>query len=179
MIRQPVLCLACGVSVASAQQLSWSQFVSDTNSPQAFLSFGQAHLSSRKDSLCALAESAFVRAARLDRGDTVNAVREVSIAFDVAPSEPLILAHYGAVLVRVGRPDDALKPLQSVVRTDPADATPYLVLGMAYTDLHRDPEALHAFEMFLDHAAKNDERRAWATYRVRELRASVPKLLLT
>ena len=374
MIRQLVLCLACAVSVASAQQLSWSQFVSDTNSPQAFLNFGQAHLSSRKDSLRALAESAFVRAARLDplsgrpsyllalstllpavrksrgffssrniwrhlnarqrarvdsllgetflrepfadfildpilapeelpppdlvreredrayvayqagqyrfaldlwaqvvarsperidlrwhrahvfywqrqydsaivtlkamlahlapaddslaywlpetdmleyamgiayeragnvdsaaeayrrtlianlgtymarvrlsailldRGDTVNAVREVFIALDVAPSEPLILAHYGAVLVRVGRPDDALNPLQSVVRTDPAYATPYLVLGMAYIDLHRDPEALQAFEMFLDHAAKNDERRAWATYRVRELRASV------
>jgi len=111
----------------------------------------------------------------LDRGDTLNAVREISVAADIAPAEPLVLTQYGAVLVRVGRPADAIEPLTTVKHINPGYATPYLVLGIAYSDLHRNPEALAAFERFLEHAAQLDERRSWVVSRVMELRISGKK----
>jgi tetratricopeptide (TPR) repeat protein len=85
------------------------------------------------------------------------ALKDVEWALAIAPDEPAALRLKGALLVRSGRPRDAIAVFQRVAMLQPYVARAYYDLGhaiQASEDMSRSPEAISAY----DHALRLDRR---------------------
>ncbi len=107
--------------------------------------------------------------------DTAGAMNEIVQAVDIAPREPWLLGYYGYMLLKAGRPADAIVQLNAAIALDSSYATPYFLVGVAETSLRRDSAALASFESFLQRSARSDERRAWTRQRMGAIRSTMLK----
>ena len=106
----------------------------------------------------------------LGKADTTTALSELSLASQLAGDEPFIHYSYGFVLIAARHYADAAAELEKTVALEPYFALPYLRLGQAYELLAKGPEALSAYQRFLDHASKVDVQRDYAMKRMAEVK---------
>lgn len=105
----------------------------------------------------------------LAAGDTATAVSEYELAVQLNADDAPLRAEYGAVLVRLGKADQAEAHLLRAVELEPWYARPYVLLANAYESLGKTPRAMEYYQKFLDRAAKRDDLRAGAQSRLTAL----------
>jgi tetratricopeptide (TPR) repeat protein len=69
---------------------------------------------------------------------------------DTAPRNPRGHLNLGVSLIRLGRPEEALAPLDRAIELDPDDAAAHNTLAVALVDLNRSDEALPHFRRALE-----------------------------
>jgi tetratricopeptide (TPR) repeat protein len=106
----------------------------------------------------------------LGKGDTATAVSELALAAQIAGEEPHIRYVNGFVLAQAQHYPEAVVELRHALELEPLYALPYLRLGQVYEQLGKGPEALAAYQGFLDHASQRDMQRAYATQRITEVK---------
>jgi tetratricopeptide (TPR) repeat protein len=74
------------------------------------------------------------------------------------PDHGVLLENYAAILLQLGRPDEALFRAQQATRASPQSADAFLVLGYAYYKTDHDREAIAALKKSLD-LRPNDRAR--------------------
>ncbi|MBD3221848.1 tetratricopeptide repeat protein [bacterium] len=88
--------------------------------------------------------------ALLERGDAAAALRRVETLLESGSLERRNLwrarQRLGAALVAVGRPDEAVAPLEAAIREVPDDPTLHLTLGRALRDLGQRGRAVAEFQ---------------------------------
>lgn len=99
----------------------------------------------------ALAAAANYQAGRfsLDQGDRDAATGYFDRALRFRPDDATVLTNYAAVLVRIGRPQDAVPLAEHATRVAPDSADAWAVLGYAYLQADRARDAAAAFEKSL------------------------------
>jgi hypothetical protein len=102
--------------------------------------------------------------------DTATALSELALASDIAGEEPHVRYVHGFVLTAAHHYPDASAELKKAVELEPYYALPYLLLGQVYEQLEKGPEALAAYQGFLDHASLKDMQRDFAVGRVADLK---------
>jgi hypothetical protein len=95
-----------------------------------------------------LAAAANYQAGRfaLEQGDRDASARYFDRALRFKPDDPAVLTNYAAVLVRIGRPQDAVPLAEHATRVAPDSPDAWAVLGYAYTQADRAKDAIVAFE---------------------------------
>jgi len=106
----------------------------------------------------------------LGKADTATALSELALASQLAGDEPFIHYSYGYVLIAARHYADATAELEKTVALEPFFALPYLRLGQAYEMQAKGPEAVTAYQHFLDHASKADVQRDYAMKRMAEVK---------
>jgi tetratricopeptide (TPR) repeat protein len=79
-------------------------------------------------------------------------VVEYRNAIRIAPDFAMAHANFGLALLNQDRPDEAIAELKKAVRLDPELAEAYYNMGIAYNKKGLIPEAIKAYEGFLQHA---------------------------
>jgi tetratricopeptide (TPR) repeat protein len=102
--------------------------------------------------------------------DTATAVSELALASDLAPNEAHIRYIHGFVLIGAQRYVEAVGELQKAVELEPYYALPYLWLGRVFEQLEKEPQALAAYQKFIDRASSTDAQRTFAIERRDELK---------
>ena len=92
----------------------------------------------------------------LARFNRAVAARDFKQAAELAPNDAWIQERYGAALLRMGRPVDALVPLERAVALEPWYAEPYLMIGRAWEGAGDKDAAIKAFQQFLERAPRRD-----------------------
>lgn len=92
----------------------------------------------------------------LARFNRTVAEREFRQAAELAPNEGWIQYRYGVALVRMGRPADALPPLERAIALEPWYADPYFILGKASEGAGDKEAAVKAYQQFLERAPRRD-----------------------
>jgi tetratricopeptide (TPR) repeat protein len=108
----------------------------------------------------------------LARGDTAQALEEISMAADIAPREPWLLTYHAYVLLQTHRAAEAAAQLRTAIALDSAYSTPYFLLGLAEEAQAQYAKAVGYFETYLNRATSSDPRREWTVQRVSVLRAA-------
>jgi tetratricopeptide (TPR) repeat protein len=106
-----------------------------------------------------------LRLASLERWDELAEVYREAVRLE--PDDPAAHWRLGSTLLfALGKPGEALVPLQEAVRLAPAEPQPRLALGAALNALGRHAEAVAAFEeaLRLDPAALDDHPGSRAVY---------------
>jgi tetratricopeptide (TPR) repeat protein len=106
-----------------------------------------------------------LRLASLERWEELAAAYREAVRLD--PNDAEANWRFGSTLLfALGRPEEALFPLQEAVRLAPAESPPRLALGAALNALGRYAEAVAAFEeaLRLDPAALDDHPGSRAVY---------------
>ncbi len=85
-----------------------------------------------------------------DRGDRESARRYFERALGYSPDNAVILAHYAALLVQLGRAREAINYAAHSVQSAPNSADSYSILGYAYFNADRTREAIPAWEKSLE-----------------------------
>lgn len=106
----------------------------------------------------------------LGKADTTTALSELALASQLAGDEPVIHYTNGFVLLASRHYAEAAAALEKAVTIEPYFALPYLRLGQAYELLAKGPEAVNAYQGFLDHASKVDIQRDYAMKRMAEVK---------
>ncbi len=98
-----------------------------------------------------LAAAANFQAGRfsLEQGDRDAAARYFDRALRFRPNDATVLTNYAAVLVRIGRPQDAVPLAEHAVRVAPDSPDGWATLGYAYEQSDRAKDAVPAFEKSL------------------------------
>jgi tetratricopeptide (TPR) repeat protein len=78
------------------------------------------------------------------------------------PHHPVLLESYASVLLRLGRPGEALIPAREAVSADPASGEAFAILGFALYKNDRIREAIAAFKKSLDLAPSEPVRELLA-----------------
>lgn len=99
----------------------------------------------------ALAAAANYQAGRfsLEQGDRDAAARYFDRALRFKPDDATVLTNYAAVLVRIGRPQEALPLAERAARAAPESPDAWAVLGYASVQADRAKDAIAAFEKSL------------------------------
>jgi len=99
-----------------------------------------------------LAAVAFYVAGRqeAEKGDRERAAYYMERAIGYAPDNTVILNHYAAVLVQLGRGQDAIYYAEHSTRLNPESAEGFTVLGFAYYAADRDRDAVDAWKRSLE-----------------------------
>lgn len=84
-----------------------------------------------------------------EQGDRDAAARYFDRALRFQPNDATVLVNYAAVLVRIGRPADALPLAERATRAAPDSADTWAVLGYANLQSDRAADAVVAFEKSL------------------------------
>src|SRR4051812_2889727 len=84
-----------------------------------------------------------------DRGDRETAKRYFERALGYSPDNALILVHYAALLVQLGRARDAINYAHRATQAAPDSADAYSILGYAYFSADRTRDAIPAWERSL------------------------------
>lgn len=84
-----------------------------------------------------------------ERGDRDRARFYYDRALMFAPRNPVLLGHYAAVLVQLGRPAEAIPYAERAARIAPASADAFSVLGFAYYRSDRVNEAVKTWKRAL------------------------------
>ena len=85
-----------------------------------------------------------------DRGDRESAKRYFERSLSYAPDNALILAHYAALLVQLGRARDAINYAYHATQVAPDMADTWSILGYAYFSADRTRDAIPAWEKSLE-----------------------------
>lgn len=98
-----------------------------------------------------LAAAANFQAGRfsLEQGDRDGAAEYFDRALRFRPEDAAVLTNYAAVLVRIGRPQEALPMAERAVRVTPDSADAWAVLGYASLQSDRAADAVKAFQKSL------------------------------
>ncbi len=86
----------------------------------------------------------------LEQGDRDAAARYFDRALRFKPDDASVLTNYAAVLVRIGRPQEAIPLAERAARAAPDSADAWAVLGYANLQGDRSKEAVPAFEKSLN-----------------------------
>lgn len=103
------------------------------------------------------------------RNNYSTAARYLQAALVHAPNQPLLLENYAAVLLRLGRNEEALERAHEATRASPESAEAFLLLGYAYYRNDRDREAIVALKKSLQ-LRPNDQAQAFLEKVQRESR---------
>lgn len=136
------------------------QFVPQTTTPSFAASVNVIKNGSVDDAAIAAAEAsgdaASAAAANfqagqfmLEQGDRDSTVRYFDRALHFEPNDAAVLINYAAVLVRVGRPQDARPIAERAVQSAPDSADAWAVLGYANMQTDHSHEAVEAFQKSL------------------------------
>ncbi len=89
----------------------------------------------------------YVRAGNeFDRqSDPENAIRQYRKALEINPNNGAALSSWGACLLRLGRPAEAMGPLTRAIEAQPDLANAHSNLGIALSQQNRVPEAVKSF----------------------------------
>jgi predicted TPR repeat methyltransferase len=79
-------------------------------------------------------------------GRLAQAERRFSGALALAPGRPSVLTNLGAVVLKLGRPEEALALLQEALQKEPGNAEALAHCGTALAELGRPAEALPCFD---------------------------------
>jgi tetratricopeptide (TPR) repeat protein len=85
-----------------------------------------------------------------ERGDRESAKRYFERALSYAPDNGLILVHYSALLVQLGRARDAINYASHATQVAPDSADTWSILGYAYFSADRTRDAIPAWERSLE-----------------------------
>ena len=85
----------------------------------------------------------------LEQGDRDGAARYFDRALRFQPDDSTVLTNYAAVLVRIGRPQDAIPLAEHATRSAPDSPDAWAILGYAYEQSDRAKDAVPAFEKSL------------------------------
>jgi len=91
-----------------------------------------------------------------ERGDRESAKRYFERALSYSPDNALILVHYSALLVQLGRARDAINYASRATQAAPDSADTWSILGYAYFSADRTKDAIPAWEHSLE--LRNDKR---------------------
>ena len=92
----------------------------------------------------------------LGRFNRTVAARDFKQAAELAPDQAWMQERYGVGLLRMGRPLDAVAPLERAIALEPWYAEPYLMLGKAWEGAGDKDAALKAYQQFLERAPRRD-----------------------
>jgi tetratricopeptide (TPR) repeat protein len=92
----------------------------------------------------------------LGRFNRTVAERDFKQAAELAPTEAWIQCRLGTALLRMGKPADALAPLERAIALEPWYAEAYLMLGKAWDGAGDRDAAVKAFQQFLERAPRRD-----------------------
>jgi predicted TPR repeat methyltransferase len=84
-----------------------------------------------------------------EQGRFAEAEQQLLASLDRVPGRPSTLVNLGAARLALGRPADALAPLDAALAADAAQADAWRHRGAACTELGRDADALASFERAL------------------------------
>jgi tetratricopeptide (TPR) repeat protein len=84
-----------------------------------------------------------------------EAIAEYRNAIRIAPDFAMAHANLGLALLNLDRPDEAITELKKAVGLDPELAEAYYNMGIAYNKKGLIPQAIKAYEGFLEHAPDN------------------------
>ena len=87
------------------------------------------------------------------QGRYPEAEAEFLASLQALPGRASTLSNLGAVRLRLGRPAEALEPLQQALAVQPGDAQAWHHLGLALSATGRDAQALEAYDQALAHGA--------------------------
>jgi Tfp pilus assembly protein PilF len=110
--------------------------------------------------------------------DTTTAMSELALAAQIAPNEPHVRYLNGYVLIGAHHYAEASGELKAATELEPYYALPYFWLGRVSEQLEKGPEALAAYEKFLERASRSDAQREVATERrdeLKEMLAVIPQ----
>jgi tetratricopeptide (TPR) repeat protein len=108
--------------------------------------------------------------------DTTTAASELALASQLAVDEPHVHYVHGYVLTAMRHYAEAVVELKKAVELEPYYALPYLTLGHTYEQLMKGPEALAAYQGFLDHASQMDVQRPRAQERLAEVKEYIESI---
>lgn len=92
--------------------------------------------------------------------DTAAALAELDAAVQLEGTDPVLRMYNGAILYGAGQRGEAAVQLERAIELDPHYAEPYYWLALVYRAQGRVPDAIHQYQLFLAHAARNDPKRA-------------------
>ena len=122
----------------------------DTSAIKAIENEGDALQSAAANSIAANFEE--------KRHNYSAAARYLQAALVFLPDHGVLLENYAAILLQLGRADEALFRAQQATRASPQSADAFLVLGYAYYKTDHDREAIAALKKSLD-LRPNDRSR--------------------
>jgi hypothetical protein len=99
-----------------------------------------------------IAAAAYFRAAQFEQqhGGLDTAGRYYATALGHLPANDTILNHYGMLLIRIGRAEDAISMAEKSTRLAPNSADGWMVLGSAYYSADRNRDAIAAWKRSLE-----------------------------
>jgi hypothetical protein len=122
----------------------------DTNAIKAIENEGDALQAAAANSIAANFEE--------KRRNYSAAAHYLQAALVFLPDHAVLLENYAAILLQLGRPEEALLRAQQATRASPQSADAFLVLGYAYYKNDHDREAIAALKKSLD-LRPNDRSR--------------------
>jgi Tfp pilus assembly protein PilF len=93
--------------------------------------------------------------ALLEKGDVIEAVKELHTAVQLRPDFSRAFDKYGVALFRLNRVQESTKQFQKAIEIDPVFVEPHLNLGLAYMKQGKKDDALKEFRFVLENS--NDE----------------------
>lgn len=84
--------------------------------------------------------------ALMEKGDLIEAVKELHTAVQLRPDFSQALDKYGVVLFRLNRIQESVKQFKQAIEVDPTYVEPYLNLGLAYMKQGKKEEAIEQFK---------------------------------
>ncbi len=90
--------------------------------------------------------------ALMEKGDNVNAVKELHSAIQIRPDFSPALNKYGIALYRMNRNQEAIKRFNQAIKSAPDFIDPYLNLGIVYMKLDKRQEAIQQFRFVVEHS---------------------------
>jgi Tfp pilus assembly protein PilF len=84
--------------------------------------------------------------ALMEKGDLLEAVKELHTAVQLRPDFSQALDKYGVVLFRLNRIQESVKQFKQAIEIDPTYVEPYLNLGLAYMKQGKRDEAITQFK---------------------------------
>lgn len=94
-------------------------------------------------------------AALMEKGELIEAVKELHTAVQLRPDFSRALDKYGVALFRLNRVQESIKQFQEALTVDPAYVEPHLNLGLAYMKQGKKDEAITEFKFVVENS--NDE----------------------
>jgi tetratricopeptide (TPR) repeat protein len=104
-------------------------------------------------------------------GDTVAAVSELDLAVQINDHDPWVETTYGAVLIELGRLEDAATHLRRAAELAPYYAAPHYALGRAAQMASKPADAVRHYQAYLARTAAADPRVADVRARLTTLQA--------
>ena len=108
------------------------------------------------------------------RGDSATAISEMALAVELRPADAALRMDYGMMLVLAHKPELGVAELTRATELEPLYAAPRLILARLYDQSGMGPEALTAYQAYLERAAREDSGYAGARQRATAL-AAEPK----